>query len=291
MSPRPGPGLPCLAMPTEKRERQRAGRESRREAARVAQQRAARRRQIIAVASLLVVVVAIGLLISRGGSDDDGEESVAADATSTTEAGEEQGEGAAELPAGTPGDPSTCPPKDGTEERHNSFPEPPTDCLEDGVSYAAEVQTDAGSFTIALDAGRAPRTVNNFVFLARNRYYEGVPFHRVIPDFVVQGGDGERGDGAGGPGYTFADELPGQGEYEVGSVAMANSGPDTNGSQFFVVTGARGAALDPNYSLFGRVTDGLDVVKAIEADGSAEGTPEKRHRITTVKIVEKEGQQ
>ena len=280
-------------MPTEKRERHRAGRESRREAARIAQQKAARRRQLTAVAGLLVVVVVIAFLISRSGGDDD-KESVSADATTTTAAGDDEGEENGDetpptLPAGTPGDPSTCPPEDGTPERHNVFSEPPEDCLEDGVTYTAEVKTDAGSFTIALDAEKAPTAVNNFVFLARNKYYDGVPFHRVIPDFVVQGGDGERGDGTGGPGYTFADELPEEGEYEVGSVAMANSGKDTNGSQFFVVTGPNGASLPPNYSLFGEVTKGMDVVEEIEADGSGSGTPEKTHRITSVTISEKKG--
>ena len=127
-------------------------------------------------------------------------------------------------------------------------------------------------------------TVNNFVFLARNRAYEDVPFHRVIPGFVVQGGDVEKGDGTGGPGYEFADELPEQGEYEIGSVAMANSGPDTNGSQFFVITGDQGVSLPPNYSLFGKVTDGLDVVKKIEADGSPGGTPTVTHKIVKVTI-------
>jgi cyclophilin family peptidyl-prolyl cis-trans isomerase len=127
------------------------------------------------------------------------------------------------------------------------------------------------------------------VFLSRYRAYEDVPFHRVIPGFVVQGGDVESGSGSGGPGYEYADELPEKGQYEIGSVAMANSGPNTNGSQFFVVTGDQGVQLPPNYSLFGKVTEGMDVVKKIEADGSAGGTPTVVHKIVKVTIDEKKG--
>src|SRR5207248_1229238 len=111
------------------------------------------------------------------------------------------------------------------------------------------------------DATKAPFTVNNFVVLARYHFFDGVPFHRVIPDFVLQGGDAEKGDGTGGPGYTFKDELPKAGDYKAGSLAMANSGPNTNGSQFFVVTSAKGAKTlvdavggKANYTLFGQVT-------------------------------------
>jgi cyclophilin family peptidyl-prolyl cis-trans isomerase len=101
------------------------------------------------------------------------------------------------------------------------------------------------------------------VFLARQGYYDGVIFHRIIQGFVCQGGD-PTGTGTGGPGYRFEDELPGPGAYEVGSVAMANAGPNTNGSQFFIVSGPSGTGLPPNYSLFGQVTAGLDVVDQME---------------------------
>ena len=123
---------------------------------------------------------------------------------------------------------------------------------------------------VRLDAKAAPHTVNNFVFLARQGFYDGLTFHRVVPGFVIQGGD-PSGDGTGGPGYTFADELPDDG-YPTGSVAMANSGPGTNGSQFFVVTGD--ASFLPNsYSRFGRVTEGLDVAKTIERFADPSATP------------------
>ena len=116
----------------------------------------------------------------------------------------------------------------------------------------------------ALDAVKAPNTVNNFVFLAAHHYYDGVIFHRIIKGFMCQGGD-PTGTGTGGPGYKFADELPAPGRYEVGSVAMANAGPNTNGSQFFVVSGPSGVRLPPQYSLFGKVVKGLDVLAQMES--------------------------
>jgi cyclophilin family peptidyl-prolyl cis-trans isomerase len=151
--------------------------------------------------------------------------------------------------------------------------------------YTAEVATSKGTMTIALDAIAAPRTVNNFVFLARWHYYDGVVFHRIIPGFMLQGGDPE-GSGRGGPGYRFDDELPAPGRYEIGSLAMANAGPHTNGSQFFIVSGPDGAALPPSYSLFGKVVGGLDVVRAIESVGSRSGAPSEQVAIESVTITE-----
>src|SRR4051812_45683986 len=129
--------------------------------------------------------------------------------------------------------------------------------------YTATMQTSMGELVIALDAVAAPQTVNNFVFLARYHYYDGIIFHRIIQGFMCQGGD-PTGTGRGGPGYRFADELPKPGRYEVGSVAMANAGPNTNGSQFFIVSGQSGVGLPPQYSLFGKVVKGLDVVDTME---------------------------
>ena len=114
----------------------------------------------------------------------------------------------------------------------------------------------------------APGHVARVKTLAGRGFYDGLAFHRVIPGFMAQGGD-PSGDGSGGPGYEFEDELPQQGDYEVGSVAMANAGPDTNGSQFFIITGDAGVQLPPSYSLFGKVTKGMDAVEKIESDGSA----------------------
>lgn len=156
-------------------------------------------------------------------------------------------------------------------------------CINTSASYTAVVKTDVGTFDIALNAKEAPKTVNNFVFLARYHYFDGITFHRVIPGFVVQGGD-PTGTGAGGPGYTFADELPKAGAYKLGSVAMANSGPNTNGSQFFIVVGPQGEQLQPNYSLFGQVTSGMSVVQKIAANGTPGGTPSVVHKMISVTI-------
>src|ERR1700726_2392630 len=121
--------------------------------------------------------------------------------------------------------------------------------------YVATMTTSHGTMVIALDPLAAPKAVNSFVFLARYHYFDGIVFHRVIPGFVLQGGDPE-GSGRGGPGYRFADELPPAGRYELGSLAMANAGPNTNGSQFFVISGPSGMRLPPQYSLFGKVVAG-----------------------------------
>jgi cyclophilin family peptidyl-prolyl cis-trans isomerase len=127
-----------------------------------------------------------------------------------------------------------------------------------------------GTIVIALDAINAPRTVNNFVYLAGYHYYDGIIFHRIINGFMCQGGD-PTGTGTGGPGYRFGDELPKPGQYQIGSVAMANAGPNTNGSQFFIVSGASGVSLPPAYALFGQVVKGLDVVDAMQKVQTARG--------------------
>jgi cyclophilin family peptidyl-prolyl cis-trans isomerase len=146
-------------------------------------------------------------------------------------------------------------------------------------TYFAHVKTDVGTFTISLDPAEAPKTVNNFVFLAKHDFYNCVAFHRVIPKFMDQTGDPTE-TGAGGPGYKFDDELPttaakSSDQYPLGSVAMANSGPNTNGSQFFIVAGPEGEGLTPSYSLFGQVTSGMSVVEHINRDGTSKGVPPK----------------
>jgi len=159
-------------------------------------------------------------------------------------------------------------------------------CIDPEKRYTATMVTTKGTLTIALDPLAAPLTVNNFVVLARYHYFDGVGFHRIIPGFVIQGGDPE-GTGRGGPGYRFADELPKAGRYELGSLAMANAGPNTNGSQFFIISGPSGMALPPQYSLFGKVVDGLDVVAALDAVGSpGAGTPREKVGMDTVTIAE-----
>jgi cyclophilin family peptidyl-prolyl cis-trans isomerase len=131
-------------------------------------------------------------------------------------------------------------------------------------SYQATISTSLGDMVAFLYPGRAPKTVNNFVNLARYHYYDGLTFHRVISGFMIQGGCPE-GSGRGGPGYRFEDELPNRGDYELGSLAMANAGPNTNGSQFFIVSGASGIGLPPSYSLFGKLIAGLDVLEAAQS--------------------------
>src|SRR5919107_185812 len=145
-----------------------------------------------------------------------------------------------------------------------SYDAPPPMTIDPERRYDAEMVTSKGTIRISLDPAAAPKAVNNFVFLAREGFYDGVTFHRVIPGFVLQGGDPE-GTGRGGPGYRFADELPKPGRYELGSLAMANAGPNTNGSQFFVISGPSGVGLPPQYSLFGKVVKGLDVLAQMES--------------------------
>jgi len=137
----------------------------------------------------------------------------------------------------------------------------PQQVIDPGKRYGATIATDKGDIEVALDPTKAPASVNNFVFLAREGFYDGLTFHRVVDGFVIQGGCPE-GSGRGGPGYKFADE-PVQGEYVEGSLAMANSGPNTNGSQFFISTADNRRGLTKSYNLFGQVTKGLEVVHQI----------------------------
>lgn len=179
-----------------------------------------------------------------------------------------------------------CPNPDGSSPRTTKFKAPPPMCIDPEVAYHAEIVTSMGTMFVQLLPKRAPKTVNNFVFLARYHYFDGIIFHRIIKDFVIQGGDPE-GTGRGGPGYKFPDELPKPGEYKLGSLVMANAGPDTNGSQFFVVSGPSGINLPPNYALFGQVLDGLDVLDKIQSVETARGDrPKTDVVIESVTITE-----
>lgn len=141
---------------------------------------------------------------------------------------------------------------------------PPAMQIDPVKTYHATLKTTKGEIKIRLLADETPATVNNFVFLAREGFYDGVKFHRVIKPFMIQTGD-PTGTGSGGPGYRFADELPPRHSYEQGMVAMANAGPNTNGSQFFICSGSQARSLDnhPNYTQFGRVVSGMDVVETL----------------------------
>jgi cyclophilin family peptidyl-prolyl cis-trans isomerase len=134
--------------------------------------------------------------------------------------------------------------------------------IETDTIYQVTIETDRGEIVMELDPRLAPTTVNNFVSLARDGFYDGLKFHRVVPEFVIQGGDPE-GTGRGGPGYRFQDE-PVKGEYTLGAVAMANAGPDSNGSQFFICIDDCQRKLAKSYNLFGYVIDGIDVAQSTQ---------------------------
>jgi cyclophilin family peptidyl-prolyl cis-trans isomerase len=237
---------------TEKRARQKANRQARLDELAKEQRSQTIRRRALTWGGLVVLFVIAAVLISVlfGGGDDD-----------------EQVEAGGSTSVATPtttGEPLPCPPADGSATPTQAFPAPPPTCIDPAKTYTAEIVTSKGPITVELDPAAAPLAVNNFVYLARYHYFDGTPCHRIIAGFVVQCGD-PTGSGSGGPGYQFADELPTDG-YAVGDLAMANSGPNTNGSQFFIISGDEGAALPPNYSKFGRVTAGFDTtVAALDA--------------------------
>ena len=273
-------------MPTQKRQtqRQRDARQARQAAAQAARQRKAQRRRLItAVICAAVLVLGVSAFVAGGG----GAKKV--ETANSTSVPQRAPVSLSPVPPGATitGD-TPCPKADGSSQRTTAFakpPPPPPACIDPNKTYSAEVRTTRGTFVISLDAKAAPKTVNNFVVLARYKFFEGIAFHRIIPGFVVQGGD-PLATGQGGPGYRFEDELPRQGAYKIGSVAMANSGANTNGSQFFIITGQAGEILPPQYSLFGQVTEGMDVVRGVEAAGTADGRPTEAIIIQSVSIRE-----
>jgi cyclophilin family peptidyl-prolyl cis-trans isomerase len=240
--------------------------------------RATARRTITIVISVVIVGIAVGLyFLASGGKASKPKAKLTAQQVAQDYANK------AAVAAG-------CPSKPKTPLNKPHWSKPPPTTISTSKTYMAIVKTDLGPFVITLDAGQTPVTVNNFVFLADQGFYNCVIFNRVVPGFLDQTGD-PTGTGTGGPGYTFSDELPktASPQYPIGSVAMANSGPNTNGSQFFIVAGAEGENLPPNSTLFGRVTSGMSVVDKINADGnagpSASGVPPKVvHRMLKVTI-------
>ena len=166
-------------------------------------------------------------------------------------------------------------------QQYDSAPE---FAIDPSKSYIATLDTNHGEIVIEFDPERSPLTVNNFVFLANEGFYDGVVFHRVIENFMIQGGD-PTGTGRGGPGYKFRDEIEGSGEYSRGTVAMANAGPNTNGSQFFIVHQDTG--LPHSYTIFGKVTSGLEAVDSIAgSDTDASDRPSQDVVINKVTITE-----
>lgn len=156
-------------------------------------------------------------------------------------------------------------PKGGEEKMTESkqWDAPPEMAIDGGKTYIVEMETDKGKITLELYPEHAPKTVNNFVFLAGEGFYDGVVFHRVIDDFMIQGGD-PSGTGSGGPGYRFEDETGGNPlVHSAGVISMANSGPDTNGSQFFI-THSPQPHLNGKHTVFGKVVEGMEVVNSIK---------------------------
>jgi cyclophilin family peptidyl-prolyl cis-trans isomerase len=275
-------------MPSAKRERQREGRQARAAAAAAQQKRRQRFRSVRNFAIIVVVIIVAIFVLSRRGGDNT--KPVTAGSSASSSSSSAPPSVAITIPAAgatVTGD-APCPAADGSSARTTTFAKPPPLCIDPSKTYTAQVETTKGSFTIALDAKGTPATANNFVFLARYHYYDGVAFHRIIPDFVDQVGDANGPTpGKGGPGYKFADELPtGANPYVEGTVAMANSGANTNGSQWFVVIGAGGSQLQPSFNRVGTLSAGLDVAKAINAKGTHAGTPTEEIRITKVTITE-----
>ena len=151
----------------------------------------------------------------------------------------------------------------------------PGSVLEEGEKASVVMETSEGDFTIELDNENWPITANSFAYLTEEGFFDGLGFHRIVPDFVIQGGD-PLGDGTGGPGYSVVETPPQDTTYPVGTVAMAESGaeaPGTSASQFFVVTGVQGEGLTPDYAIAGTVTDGMDVVDAIGKLGGSDEQP------------------
>jgi cyclophilin family peptidyl-prolyl cis-trans isomerase len=265
-------------MGTEKRNRKKENRRQRLDDLAKQQQRKRTRKLATRAAIFIAVVVGVALIISvSGGSDSTSTSDTTVDTAATAPV-----EGRA-ITGETP-----CPAVDGSEARASTFENAPSNCLDASKTYTAVVTTNKGEFSIVLDQTKAPLAANNFVTLARYKYFDNTECHRAILDFVVQCGD-PTATGSGGPGYSFADELPQAGEYKLGSIAMANSGPNTNGSQFFIITGDQGVTLPPSYTLFGQVTSGLDTtVPALNAasnpDPAANGVP-PLETLTIVSVV------
>jgi peptidylprolyl isomerase/peptidyl-prolyl cis-trans isomerase B (cyclophilin B) len=198
------------------------------------------------------------------------------------------GDDSTNTPAADGGGAAACAPADGSAPKTAQFTAEPPMCLVDGKTYVVTMDTNQGTLHINMRPDIAPHTVNSFVNLARYHYFDGTTCHRAIAGFVVQCGD-PTASGTGGPGYEFADELDKIEPYQIGSVAMANSGPDTNGSQFFIITGPSGAALPAKYTLFGQVDPAdMGIVTALDKLGNPQdGPPLSPIDIKTVTVAEK----
>lgn len=280
-------------MGTVKRDRQRANRQSKLVAAQEAQHKAHARRRYIRIGGAVVVALLAALAYSLLSGGDDKVNVATGDSTTTTTAA-----ASASVPVTAPApgvtltEPTPCPAADSSAQRTTTFAAAPPTCIDAAKTYAAKITTSVGELTIALDQAKAPLAVNNFVVLARYHYYDGLPFHRIVTDFVAQVGDANPKNGqlgTGGPGYSFADELPASPQdYVPGVLAMANSGPSTNGSQFFIFVGPSNPFLtNPAYTIFGKVTEGMDTtVAAIMAAGTQDAGVTQVITIDKIDIVQ-----
>jgi cyclophilin family peptidyl-prolyl cis-trans isomerase len=270
-------------VPSEKRARQRAARSAKK----ATEAKQARRKKLLRnsliVAVLAIVVVGSVLLINQPWKSTSASSTTTtttkphssttttAPATTTTApvttTTANTQDAAAQHAADAVATAAGCPANPATRVNTLTWSSPPAMTIDTAKTYRATVKTTAGTFTITLDAKQAPNTVNSFVFLANQNYFHCVVFHRVIPNFMDQTGD-PTGTGSGGPGYQFANEnLPKK--YATGDVAMANSGPGTNGSQFFVIVPGGATQLKPTYSLFGHISSGMTVIEKINSEGNA----------------------
>jgi peptidyl-prolyl cis-trans isomerase B (cyclophilin B) len=212
---------------------------------------------------LPVLALLLSLVLACGGGDDSN------DAPPSTPATRAPAAVGTSVPGGTSGAAVSCTPAGSgiasiPRDMQRNFPAAPQRIIDPAKTYAVTMNTTKGVINLELDARNAPNTVNNFVFLSCHGFYDGLTFHRVVKTpqpFVIQGGD-PAGNGSGGPGYRFADEFSPNARHQTGVVSMANAGPGTNGSQFFI-TLAPTPHLDNLHSVFGRVTSGMDVVNAI----------------------------
>ena len=272
-------------MPSDKRARKRAAREARMAALERRKRRRSLTQRVVVVAVVVALAAGIYALVGTGGKAKPAKAGKSTTtSTSSTSTTLPPNAVSTTTSVNLAGDTTSanCPsPFTATTPlKKPTFSSPPPMIIDTTKAYSATLNTDVGSLTIALDAKNAPKTVNNFVFLAENHFYDCIVFHRVIPGFMDQVGD-PTGTGSGGPGYKFADENTPSGGYTAGEVAMANSGPNTDGSQFFVLVAPY---TNTGYSLFGHVTDGMAVAQKINGDGTSAGTPKVLHRIISVVI-------
>jgi peptidyl-prolyl cis-trans isomerase B (cyclophilin B) len=281
-------------VPSDKRARQRAAREARLAAEAQSQKRRKQIRNGIIVVVIAAVIVGIVFLVSGNNNNNVASQSKV-NSTTTTVAAAKGSNAALQAQANQAAVRAGCPasPKTPTAAASQKYTAAPPMTIDTTRTYTATFKTTTGTFVASLDTAAAPKTVNNFVFLANKGYFNCGSFFRVIPGFVLQTGNPTQTNAGTEPGYTIPDELPPKAanpaqQYPLGSLVMANTGsPNTGGSQFFIVSGTQGEALPNTYSLFGQVTSGLNVVSTIDKQGSASGIPpDVTQRIISLTINE-----